>query len=100
LGSLLLALTVLPGGLPALPAAPRFWGNIVYLVLFATLFAFFAQNYALRRTSPSRVALLTGSEPVFGALIVGSSLWAGLQPARFSGSSAGSPMAQRTASST
>lgn len=73
LGSLLLALTVLPGGLPALPAAPRFWGNTVYLVLFATLFAFFAQNYALRRSSPTRVALLTGSEPVFGALF--ATLW-------------------------
>lgn len=98
LGSLLLAVFVLPGGLPALPQAPRFWGNTLYLVLLATLFAFFAQNYAIRRTNPTQVALLTGSEPVFGALfatlwlgerlgpsawlggalIVGASLWAAL----------------------
>lgn len=78
LGSLILAVFVLPGGLPALPAAPRFWGNTLYLVLLATLFAFFAQNYAIRRTSPTRVALLTGSEPVFGALF--ATLWLGEHP--------------------
>ncbi|MGL6040476.1 MAG: EamA family transporter, partial [Deefgea sp.] len=40
----------------------------IFLVLFCTLFAFFAQNYAIRRSTPSRVALLLGTEPVFGAL--------------------------------
>ena len=59
---------VLPGGLPALPTEPAFWIGTLYLVLFATLFAFFVQNYALRRSSPTRVSLLMGSEPLFGAL--------------------------------
>lgn len=66
-GCLLLGL-LLPGGLPPLPTAPAFWTGTLYLVLFATLFAFFVQNWALGRSSPSRVSLLMGSEPLFGAL--------------------------------
>lgn len=53
---------------PALPAEAAFWWPMAFLVLFCTVFAFFAQNYAAARTSPSRVSLLMGSEPVFGAL--------------------------------
>ena len=53
---------------PALPTQAAFWWPMVFLVLFCTVFAFFAQNYAAARTSPSRVSLLMGSEPVFGAL--------------------------------
>jgi len=73
LGCLLLA--TMQGGLPALPSQPAFWGNVLYLVLFCTLFAFFAMNYALRHSSATRVALLTGSEPVFGAAF--AVLWLG-----------------------
>ena len=73
LGCLLLA--TLQGGLPTLPSAAAFWGNTLYLVLFCTLFAFFAMNYALRHSSATRVALLTGSEPVFGAAF--AVLWLG-----------------------
>ncbi len=72
-GCLLLA--QLQGGLPSLPASPAFWGNTLYLVVFCTIFAFFAMNYALRHSSATRVALLTGSEPVFGALF--AVLWLG-----------------------
>ena len=68
IGCLLLGTFTLPGGLPALPEEPAFWIGTLYLVLFATLFAFFVQNYALRRSSPTRVSLLMGSEPLFGAL--------------------------------
>jgi drug/metabolite transporter (DMT)-like permease len=68
LGCLILGIAVLPGRLPALPTAPVFWGATAFLIVFCTLFAFFAQNYALRRTPPTRVALLMGAEPVFGAL--------------------------------
>jgi drug/metabolite transporter (DMT)-like permease len=32
------------------------------------VFAFFAQNWALQHSAPSRLALLTSSEPAFGAL--------------------------------
>jgi drug/metabolite transporter (DMT)-like permease len=42
---------------------------MAFLVLLCTLLAFFAQNYAASRTSPSHVALLMGSEPLWGALI-------------------------------
>ncbi|CAG9297339.1 threonine/homoserine efflux transporter RhtA [Celerinatantimonas diazotrophica] len=51
-----------------IPNKVEFWFIIMYLVIFCTLFAFFAQNYAVRRTSPTRVSLLMGSEPLFGAL--------------------------------
>lgn len=67
-GSLLIAMLVLPGGLPRLPSEPVFWYNTAYLVLFCTIFAFFAQNWGVRRSSPTRVSLLMGSEPLFGAL--------------------------------
>ena len=66
-GSLLLALC-LPAGLPPLPVDSAFWLASAYLVLGCTVFAFFAQNWALKHTAPSRVALLTSSEPAFGAL--------------------------------
>lgn len=50
------------------PSAQAFWVALGFLVLFCTLLAFLVQNHATRRTSASRVALLMGSEPVFGAL--------------------------------
>lgn len=52
-----------------LPGAPVFWGAMAFMVLLCTLLAFFVQNHAVARTSASRVALLMGSEPLFGALI-------------------------------
>ncbi|QNM95391.1 DMT family transporter [Chitinimonas koreensis] len=89
LGCLTLAALTRPGsagwGLPPLPAAPGFWLAAVYLVLGCTVFAFFAQNWALRHCAPSRVALLMGSEPLFGALF--AFLWLGerLSPAAWCG---------------
>ena len=74
-GSLLLALGTTPGGLPPLPANAAFWQASVYLVLGCTVFAFFAQNWALKHSAPSRVALLTSSEPAFGAVF--AVLWLG-----------------------
>ena len=74
LGCLLLGCT-LPGGVPALPQAPAFWVAALYLVGFATLFALYVQNMALGRSSATRVSLLMGSEPLFGAIIAG--LWLG-----------------------
>lgn len=66
-GCLLLALPS-ANGLPPLPTAASFWQATLYLVLGCTVFAFFAQNWALKHSAPSRVALLTSSEPAFGAL--------------------------------
>ena len=65
---LLLVASCVPGKLPALPHAAAFWANTAYLVVFCTIFAFFAQNYGVRRSGPTRAALLMGSEPLFGAL--------------------------------
>lgn len=73
-GSLLLALCA-PGGLPPLPTNAAFWQASVYLMLGCTVFAFFAQNWALKHSAPSRVTLLTSSEPAFGALF--AVLWLG-----------------------
>ena len=50
------------------PTESSFWLATFYLALFCTVFALFAQNYGVKHTTPSRVALLTGSEPAFGAL--------------------------------
>ncbi len=58
-----------------LPLEDAFWFAALYLTLCCTLYALFAQNYGLKHTSPSRVALLTGSEPAFGALF--AFLWLG-----------------------
>ena len=52
----------------SLPKDGHFWLVMLYLVLFCSIFAFFAMNYGLRHTTPTRVALLTGSEPAWGAL--------------------------------
>lgn len=68
IGCLFLGLLALPDGLPPLPMHIGFWSSTLYLVVFCTIFAFFAQNYAVRQTSPTRVHLLMGMEPVFGAL--------------------------------
>ncbi|WP_203564035.1 DMT family transporter [Deefgea sp. CFH1-16] len=70
LGCLVLALSS-SDGLPALPQSMTFWGSTGFLVLLCTLLAFFAQNYAIARSSPSRAAVLLGSEPLFGRFICG-----------------------------
>ena len=75
LGSALLMLAVHGPVWPPLPRSLPFWGAMAFLVLLCTLFAFFVQNHAASRTSPSRVALLMGSEPLWGALI--AVLWMG-----------------------
>ncbi|WP_198153662.1 DMT family transporter [Catenuloplanes japonicus] len=41
----------------------------LYLVIVCTVFAFLVQTWAVRRTSPSRVSLLLGTEPVWAAVI-------------------------------
>lgn len=53
---------------PHVPHDAGFWLSLLFLVIFCTIFAFFAQNHAASRTSPTRVSFLMGSEPVFGAV--------------------------------
>ncbi|MFD6415626.1 DMT family transporter [Streptomyces sp. NPDC060194] len=45
----------------------REWAGLLFLSLCCTLFAFFVQMWAVRRTSPSRVSLLLGTEPLWAA---------------------------------
>ncbi|MFC4610109.1 DMT family transporter [Streptomyces maoxianensis] len=45
------------------------WLWLLHLSVFCTLFAFFVQMWAVRRTSPSRVSLLLGTEPVWAAVV-------------------------------
>ncbi|MER5348811.1 EamA family transporter [Kitasatospora sp. NPDC002551] len=69
------------GPLPWTVAAgygPAQWGWLLHLALLCTLFAFFVQMWAVRATSPSRVSLLLGTEPlwaaVFGITLAGNHL--------------------------
>jgi drug/metabolite transporter (DMT)-like permease len=48
------------------------WTQLVYLALFCSVFAFFAQTWAVQRTSASRASLLLGTEPIW-AVVVGIS---------------------------
>jgi drug/metabolite transporter (DMT)-like permease len=85
LGAMAISLVASKGAWHMPPATASFWWGMAYLVLLCTVFAFFAQNHAASRSSPSRVSLLMGSEPVFGALIavhgfgerIGAWGWAG-----------------------
>ncbi|WP_443042742.1 DMT family transporter [Streptomyces sp. NBC_00344] len=43
------------------------WAGLLFLSVFCTLLAFFVQMWAVRRTSPSRVSLLLGTEPLWAA---------------------------------
>ncbi|WP_148863836.1 DMT family transporter [Marinobacter fonticola] len=68
LGAAFVIILFQPETLRALPMDMEFWLITVYLVLFCTVFAFFAQNYGARNIAPTRVSLLMGTEPAFGAL--------------------------------
>ncbi|WP_151720072.1 DMT family transporter [Gemmobacter serpentinus] len=65
---LVLALLPVQGGPSALivHAGPGFWGAVTFLSLFCTIGAFYVQNAAVRRSSPTRVSFLMGTEPLFG----------------------------------
>jgi drug/metabolite transporter (DMT)-like permease len=43
-----------------------FWAAVAFLSLFCTIGAFYVQNAAVRRASPTRVSFLMGTEPLFG----------------------------------
>ncbi|MBI3227286.1 MAG: DMT family transporter [Mycolicibacterium cosmeticum] len=45
------------------------WALTVYLALACTVFAFGVQMWALRRTTPARVSLLLGTEPLWAVLV-------------------------------
>ncbi len=64
----------------ALDLGPRAWAGLLFLSVFCTLFAFFVQMWAVRRTSPSRVSLLLGTEPLWAAAAAASP-WPATAPA-------------------
>ncbi|MFF1903902.1 DMT family transporter [Kitasatospora sp. NPDC058218] len=75
------AVSPIAGPLPWTVAAsygPAEWAWLLHLTLLCTLFAFFVQMWAVRATSPSRVSLLLGTEPlwaaVFGITLAGNHL--------------------------
>ncbi|HDS1649326.1 TPA: DMT family transporter [Stenotrophomonas maltophilia] len=73
-GSVLMAGSFLPS-VPSVLDAPAFWAAVAWLIVGCTIFATGAQNLGARHRSATRVALLTGTEPAFGALF--ASLWLG-----------------------
>ncbi|RDG39119.1 DMT family transporter [Streptomyces corynorhini] len=67
-------LAALPGGGPApwtvaAGFGVREWAALLFLTVFCTLVAFAVQMWAVRRTSPSRVSLLLGTEPLWAAAV-------------------------------
>lgn len=65
-GALIVATQGATGLLPIGNAV--FWAGLLFLSVFCTLAAFFIQNWAVRRTNPTRVGFLMGTEPIFGGL--------------------------------
>ncbi|NJM99977.1 MAG: DMT family transporter [Phormidesmis sp. RL_2_1] len=50
------------------PSEAIFWIATLYLCVMCTLFPFYIQTHMVRKTTPTRVSLLMGTEPVFGAI--------------------------------
>jgi drug/metabolite transporter (DMT)-like permease len=63
-----IALKVFNSHLFVIPTQPIFWLATLYLCIFCTLFPFSIQTHMVRQTTPTRVSLLMGTEPVFGAI--------------------------------
>jgi drug/metabolite transporter (DMT)-like permease len=85
LGSLAAGILIQPATLLPLPHQLVFWAYLAYMVVCCTMFAFFAQNYGIRHRSPTRVALLMGSEPAFGAVFAALWLHESLTPLAWAG---------------
>jgi drug/metabolite transporter (DMT)-like permease len=66
------ALFVVPAssGLPKLTQIDAaVWGQLIYLALFCSVFAFLAQTWAVQNSSASRASLLLGTEPVWAVAV-------------------------------
>ncbi len=72
-----------PGTVDAvLTYGAREWALVGFLILFCTVYGFFAMMWGIRKTSASRIALLQGTEPVWAvgvAVVIGGELmgWVG-----------------------
>jgi drug/metabolite transporter (DMT)-like permease len=58
-----------PATMFAAAMSPVDWALTGYLAVACTVFAFVTQMWAVRRTSPARVSLLLGTEPVWAVLV-------------------------------
>ena len=58
---------------------------VAFLSLFCTIGAFYVQNAAVRRSSPTRVGFLMGTEPLFGVALAWALLSEPLTPAALAG---------------
>jgi len=56
----------LPGGI-VLPSTPGQWGTVLYMVVFASILALWAQTWAQAHMSGTRAAIVMTLEPVFAA---------------------------------
>jgi drug/metabolite transporter (DMT)-like permease len=68
-----------------MPVSARDLGGTVFLALFGTTAAFFVQNVAQRFTSPTHVAIVFATEPVFAGLFGWLLLGERLAPAQQTG---------------
>ncbi|MFF2101361.1 DMT family transporter [Streptomyces sp. NPDC058202] len=65
-----LFLVPVAGSLPRLgEVGAAGWGQLLYLALFCSVFAFLAQTWAVQRSSASRASLLLGTEPVWAVAV-------------------------------
>jgi drug/metabolite transporter (DMT)-like permease len=67
----LIFLVVDPAGTVSAAAAygAKEWALMAFLILFCTIYGFFAMTWGIRKTSASRIALLQGTEPVWAVII-------------------------------
>lgn len=67
----LIFLVVDPSGTVSAAAAygTKEWLLMAFLILFCTIYGFFAMTWGIRKTSASRIALLQGTEPVWAVII-------------------------------
>ncbi|MED4584297.1 DMT family transporter [Brevibacillus choshinensis] len=56
------------------PPSGDIWLILLYQAVFCTMFAFYVQLAVIRQTSPTRVGILLGTEPLFSALFA---VWIG-----------------------
>ncbi|MCA0943183.1 DMT family transporter [Salipiger pacificus] len=61
------------------------WAAVAFLSLFCTIGAFYVQNAAVRRSSPTRVGFLMGTEPLFGFALAWALLSEPATPAALAG---------------
>jgi drug/metabolite transporter (DMT)-like permease len=52
----------------SLPLEFGFWWRLLFIVVFCTILAFFAQNYGVKHSTPNKASFYMGTEPLFGVV--------------------------------